>query len=135
MSKIFIVTSGSYSDYAIWEVFKNKDNAKKYIDFNGIKEAEIEEFEIYDDDNFDVVYKNREREVHYIRINKEGKIIYWLMEKNNLDAIKNALNKREEINLWDELCLYIFARDKKHAIKIANEKRVKHIANNTWIKK
>lgn len=135
MTKIFIVTSGSYSDYSIWEVFKNKDNAQKYIDFNGIEEAEIEGFEIYDDNNFDVVYKNRERKVHYIRINKEGKINYWLNEKNNLDAIKNALNKKEDFNLWDELCLHVFAKNKEHAIKIVNEKRSMHIANNTWGRK
>jgi len=45
--KVYIVTSGSYSDYGIHEVFSTEDEAKKYIDAVGTDDDwEVEEYEV-----------------------------------------------------------------------------------------
>lgn len=50
MAKIYIVSSGSYSDYYIEAVFSTREKAKEYIDHNGLG-FEIEEHEM--DEPFD----------------------------------------------------------------------------------
>lgn len=45
--KVYIVTSGSYSDYGIHEVFSTEEEAKKYIDAVGTDDDwEVEEYEV-----------------------------------------------------------------------------------------
>lgn len=60
MSKIYIVTSGLYSDYCIEAVFSTEEKAKEYINIYGdYNNREIEEYEI-DEENperKDRVYK------------------------------------------------------------------------------
>ena len=50
MNKVYIVTSGAYSDYAIEEVFDNYEDAEKYIclyNNDGYHGMRIEEYDIY----------------------------------------------------------------------------------------
>ena len=50
MNKVYIVTSGVYSDYAIDEVFDNREDAEKYIclhNNDGYWNMRIEEYDIY----------------------------------------------------------------------------------------
>jgi predicted GIY-YIG superfamily endonuclease len=45
--KVYIVTSGSYSDYGIHKVFSTEEEAKKYIDAVGTDDNwEVEEYEV-----------------------------------------------------------------------------------------
>ncbi len=52
MSKIYIATSGSYSDYQIEAIFKTEAEAKKYVVLNNAKggEYDYEEHEYYKGD-------------------------------------------------------------------------------------
>ncbi len=42
----------------------------------------------------------------------------WFADYNQVDGVVIVCN--------------VWAKDEKHAIKITNEKRIQHIANNTW---
>lgn len=44
--KVFVVTSGCYSDYTIEKLFSNRPAAEEYCKWHG---GEIEEFEVYDE--------------------------------------------------------------------------------------
>lgn len=49
MNKVYIVTSGAYSDYSIEEVFDNPEDAEKYIclyNNDGYWNMRIEEYDI-----------------------------------------------------------------------------------------
>ena len=46
MNKVYIVTSGTYSDYAIEKVFDNREDAERYIclhDNDGCLDMRVEE--------------------------------------------------------------------------------------------
>ena len=73
MNKVYIVTSGIYSDYAIEEVFDNREDAERYIclhENDSYLDMSVEEYDIY---------KNAELKnvkVHY------G--IYFIMRENGI---------------------------------------------------
>jgi hypothetical protein len=46
--KVYIVTSGSYSDYIIEKIFSNKAAAEEYKKWHNIRN-DIEEYEVYDE--------------------------------------------------------------------------------------
>lgn len=69
-NKVYIVTSGSYSDYGIREVFSSKELAQKYIDAVGTDDYwEIEEYDVDPTDWKD------SRGIYCVNINiKTGKV-------------------------------------------------------------
>lgn len=89
MNKVYIVTSGTYSDYAIEEVFDNREDAEKYIclhDNESYLDMRVEEYDIY---------KNAELKnvkVHY------G--IYFIMRENRINFFDIVCdNKPIETNI------------------------------------
>ena len=125
--KVYIVTSGSYSDYRICEVFSTKEKAEAYIakfdsawDFN-----EIEDWEVDDGD----------RAVKYLRVsmNVNGDTLWFnkecdLPENISKDVffVKRARDGSEAINVE------VVTEDKKRAVKVTNEIRTELIAMNIW---
>lgn len=89
MTKVYIVTSGTYSDYTIDRVFLDKEKAERYIklcDNHYWDTPQIEEFETDDDKSID--------EIKYVRgvyaknqgSNFRGKEMdVSIMRSNNLD--------------------------------------------------
>lgn len=89
MNKVYIVTSGTYSDYAIEEVFDNREDAERYIclhDNDSYLDMSVEEYDIY---------KNAELKnvkVHY------G--IYFIMRENGINFFDIVYdNKPIETNI------------------------------------
>jgi hypothetical protein len=89
MNKVYIVTSGTYSDYAIEEVFDNREDAERYIclhDNDSYLDMRVEEYDIY---------KNAELKnvkVHY------G--IYFIMRENGINFFDIVYdNKPIETNI------------------------------------
>lgn len=89
MNKVYIVTSGTYSDYAIEEVFDNREDAERYIclhENDSYLDMSVEEYDIY---------KNAELKnvkVHY------G--IYFIMRENGINFFDIVYdNKPIEINI------------------------------------
>ena len=130
--KIYIVTSGCYSDYHIDTVFTNKKTAEVFADKI---DGEAEAWETSPSDLIDKITHNK---IFCVRMNKEGNTDLVMEEDFDVCDIENAIEKKTEIfkavNGYS-MITYMFAKDEKHAVKIANERRVQLIANNEWIEK
>jgi hypothetical protein len=127
MKKIYIVTSGTYSDYGINAIFDTKELAKKYISAFDQKymEMNIEEWNLNEFD-FRPGYK-----AYRVRMNKKGntKEIEWLYYHSQFSEDDNGISFTYDNGLMN--CT-VFAKDEKHAVKIANEKRIQYLATNKW---
>jgi len=131
MKEVYIVTSGSYSDYAIDAVFTSRKTAEIFADKI---DGEVEIWEISPSDLIDKITHDK---IFCVRMNKEGNTDLVIEATFDSGEIKNAIEKKTIIfNAVDGLSMvtYMFAKDKKHAVKIANERRIQLIANNKWNK-
>jgi len=121
---IFVITTGDYSDYHIVALFSTKEKAEEYIawadksarDFTG----EIEEWELDGtNDNVRDAFKNR--------------LQTWCIELHGMTGGFKSASKlgwpdypgaEGSRNYNGDFYTTCWARDKKHAIKIANERRI-----------
>jgi len=132
--KAYVITHGDYSDYGIVAVFKIKENAEKFVE--KFKDCEIEEYEFSDED-FKKIPLNMK--VFVIRMDRDGSVDLVMEEERDFFWFIKALEKRDR--LVDDgrggkfLFEYVLTDDKKHAIKIVNEKRTRLIAENKWPEK
>lgn len=130
MKKIYIVTFGEYSEYTIEACFDKKKLAKKYIKgyphYNKIEEHPL---------NPDI-YKVKHK-MFFVIMDKKGKvrhceICYDRKISCKLDYMSIQI-PGSSVPIGDaQLMVVCDAKDKTHAIKITNEKRVQLIANDTW---
>jgi len=123
MNKVYIVTSGDYSDYCIHAVFSTSGAAETFC--NTFNCDEVEEWDI---DGYAELGIGKKP--FCVEISKEGNAtvsIYISSDYLPPNKPINVFFGRDEI-----LRVYCFANDKQHAIKIANEKRVEFIALNRW---
>jgi len=143
MKKVYIVTSGCYSDYRIEGVFSTEEKAQEYIDgiANHIDKVTKEEdvgscyqnldFEIApaELDLFETFRANSCRR-YQVSINKNGDC--RVSEDYDKSVMICTATHHRELN---GLCIECWATDKQHAAKIANEIRTRLIANNEWSEK
>lgn len=93
MDKVYIVTSGEYSDYGIDEVFDNREDAEKYVCLhkrNILDDLRIEEYDICKNaelDNVKVYYGItfilRDNENNYFKIIYDNKPVEVNIEEND----------------------------------------------------
>ena len=141
LDKVYVITTGEYSDYTINAVTLSKERAeklKRYYSYNCYGyDAEIEEFDINEpcDDLDDLVpvyyvriYRNDECECRQMAwmhektrklINRNGKTVDDLGDCT-LDIDPNAPKRLYLLFEW-----YGSAKDEEHALKIAQDKRAK----------
>jgi hypothetical protein len=127
--KIYLVTSGSYSDYGVDAVFTTRDLAQSFIDsfkegsfeMMGIEEWDLNPFERQIRDGF---YP------YFVRMTKGGECT----EIRKSDSAYGFTNSYAEYRFDTRNAIYthVFARDEAHAIKITNERRAQIIATNKW---
>lgn len=75
-SKIFVVTSGEYSDYTINKVFSNEKEAQKYLDTS----KKMDNYEEYRIEEYDLLEKSTLKEIIYIHAIYE---VIFKVEKGN----------------------------------------------------
>ena len=144
--KLWCLTSGEYSDYGIVGIFSSLDKIKEYIEYsnritiNYYKEQYPEEsdeelllhkwssfhtpFEIEVDD----FISSNDKFPYRIYMCKNGDTTSIYTE-DDIHIDEYFFNKHKNSNnIWD-IGFVINAKDKEHAIKIANERRVQLIAN------
>jgi hypothetical protein len=132
MKKVFIVTSGEYSDYNIEAVFSSKELANKYIDekkkqrnYNAdYDNYQIEEYTV----NFDDFVKNKiihGYNFYTVNMNKQGDVIKVIRTTEYADCNYIFYNN-------DTLLAYRWAKSEKGAIKATNELRAQLIAFNKF---
>jgi len=135
--KIYIVTSGAYSDYHINAVFSTKENAERYNKIHASGDFEdIEEFEVDED----MALMNRIRDekitIYLVCMDRDGNVKEIKKELPCLYLVESILTgKCKHVLYADCMDMSVIAKDEKHAIKIVNEKRTQLIANNKWNKK
>jgi len=126
MKTIYVVTTGTYSDYKIDSVFDSKELAQSYIDSfstSGWYKMSIEEFKL---NPFEKQVKEGYLP-YFLRMTKEGKCT-----QINICDSSFELGEKPFFDVDDKICHKIFAKDEKHAIKILNEIRAQLVATNKW---
>lgn len=82
MAKVYVVTSGDYSDYCIDSIFSNREAAeKRCATWNGYDDPNIEEYELEDGTNIviDQVYRWLNFSMSY-RSYDDNISVYWEMK-------------------------------------------------------
>lgn len=126
MKTMFVLTAGEYSDYRVLGVFSSKEKAEevyaKRKDTGRDYCHAVEEYFLDNDPHtpnglksYAVIMK-RDGGVTDIQINPEGYGIY------TDDFVSWHRDRR----------FYMWARNEKQAVKIANERRTRMIADNQW---
>lgn len=132
MIKVFVVTSGEYSDYGIDAIFTTRELAQLFIDAfnkNEWREFNIEDWEL----NPNETHLKQNRKAYFLRINKKGDIVDLEVAdtaygfKQNISDAEISYTKNNE---W--MNIRCFANDDAHAVKIAGEKRAQILASNLW---
>ena len=122
MKKIYIVTSGEYSDYGIDAVFTDKEPAEKFI------KEQKGEIEVWEANEYTKIPQNRD--VYQVIIYVDNGEIQGMEKTNSFwhDALNDNMFFWRKIHDIERgrLVIYCFAKDREHAIKIANEKRVQY---------
>jgi hypothetical protein len=130
MNKIYVVTSGEYSDYHIDGIFDNKDKANAFVkkfssdDYGG--KCYVEEYELnpYSEE------MQKDYNPYFVRMMKNGDVDEIYINKSSF-GFRGDSNKYG-FDIGGNLFFHILAKDKEHAIKITNEFRIQLIANNNW---
>lgn len=128
MKIIYAVTSGEYSSYSIDGIYDSKELAElaigsaKWNDKKSYNEYMIEEFIL----NPNVLEIQNGLLPFQVSMNKNG--------NTNYVGIETFVNVKSHIdNIFKTIggfMIYCYAKNKEHAVKIANEKRIQLIANN-----
>lgn len=129
--KVFVVTSGDYSDYGIEAMFTTRVRAQAYIDAIHLRDAnDIEEWEL------DPLSQELESGLSPFRVfmAKDGTVrsagpATYDFDKGCKLTCPFPRNKDSVV----ELQCTCWAKDEQHAIKITNEKRAQIIAMNLWL--
>ena len=120
--KIYIVTSGCYSDYSINAVFSTRELAEEYIDAgNGYEDADIEEY------NLDEPIKRKTRVLFVSMMLADKKVRH--VSDNNPPMWKDVV-KFDKTRSGEPYLLFAIESDsRERAIKIASERFGAVIAN------
>lgn len=135
--KVYVVTSGDYDDYAIIAFFSTKEKAEKYCEAKNkcIKSGEHVDVEHdYDIEVYDLDDPNCDNGLLPFRIVMEysGYIHHGDYWDFNEDRCKNGEVSEYYPFRPNPKTFYVMAKDLKHAVKIANEKRIMMIADGAW---
>jgi len=123
LSKIYLVTTGEYSDYQVKAAFSSKEKAQALIDdYLGEKANDLEEYEL------DEVTVKPGLHVFAVNLKRNGDLIYCMICSHTVrncgpDSIIVFEGKRN-------FMVYIRAETRAKAIKIAGEYRTKLIQEN-----
>lgn len=139
-TKVYVVTSGCYSDYSIEAIFSTKENAQLYIDKPSRQSSYYNDIEEFALDEYVNIYK-RGYNIYEVEIYKDGEVlkvaliadnvkdiyIHSVLKAKQEDTFKPPSQRMRSVEIV--MNVRVQARDESHAIKIANEKRVMLIAN------
>lgn len=128
--KVYVCTSGDYSDFKIEGIFSTKEKAEEYYNFfkdlNDIEEWELDNFgfDKFKGSQFYKVTVDLEGNKKNIEVTKSCSCDfpenrYSLYNENRDDATKERFGYG-----------YCWAKDEEHALKIINEQRAQYIAGN-----
>lgn len=126
MKKIYVVTCGEYSDYGIEAIFDNKELAEKFIscfEWYDWHQPTVEEWEL------NPLKKEIKSGLNpfFVRMGKDG----VTLDVHKVEDFPSFIGLAR-FDFTNNMYISCMAKDEKHAIKIANEKRLMLIAENKW---
>lgn len=124
MAKVYLVTSGSYSDYHIEAAFSTEELAEAYKKRWGDSyDSYVEEWDL------DPVDPHQHPNLSFFQVQmwRNGDTLQC-KSASPLSAEEDRIASPAWKGRMPLLITYCWARDKKHAVKIANEKRTQAIA-------
>jgi len=140
--KVWVVTSGSYSDYGYGPIFSTQAQADEFMslipgDWNGADEVDV------DDKDYLFPLEQIKKGLKFWRVEmfRDGEV--WTAtslkptdfnytyhhEVRNQEIIPTGNHKGELKSFIRVMC---YAKDRSHAIKIAGERRTLSILENQW---
>lgn len=120
--KVYIVTSGTYSDYMIRKIFLDKDKAEEYRKWLP-DSNDIEEYDTSDDDTIEKQYKVRIELKWYP--NKKEKLIARSWKDCESDYNYNWYSNYSDI--WEELVVVRTVNSDNYDEQYYKDKFTKHI--------
>lgn len=118
---VYLVTSGTYSDYNVRGIYSTEEKAQEAKELfaadNYIEKIVIDEIPPHPEGMF----------LFSVRMDKDGEC----SKSEICDIGYQEVGWRPYGDGFNVL-FHLFARDKEHAIKIANEKRIELLAMNKW---
>lgn len=134
MKEVFVVTSGSYSDYGVDAIFSTKEFADEWVKYHKGKTGTkyyVGSWKL--DPTFDI-----SRGYPFVIIMDKSGNLYERWDSFYDEELEDNIT-RDYYHQYNEegepvqcLRFYLHANDEEHAIKIANEKRLQLIAGNQW---
>ena len=122
--KIYLVTSGDYSDYHVDGVFTTRKKATDYIDSLGDDSNSYYDIEVYDLDPQSLMQREGVR-IYGVKFNVATGFVYnvWVIDEKYVDL--KHLNKPWQIQKDHGLgyCVRVKAKDRDHAVKIVGDIR------------
>jgi hypothetical protein len=127
MTKLYAVTTGSYSDYSVNGIFSTKQKAKDFkaafpneTDFNDIEEFELDPS----------APDWKDKDIWFVRMKRNGDVLEAEKRDKSLYGFFSVGDQGFDINR--DIYMTVLAKDKEHAIKIVGEKRAQLIAEGGW---
>ena len=109
--KVYVITKGAYSDYHIVAVVLDKQRAEEIVKAVSDSEWSFAQIEEYDTDTFATQYA--------YSISYYGRRWYA-----NIDEYTD----HQSNHIYNDHSFLVFAKDKDHAIKIAQDMRAEYLA-------
>ena len=120
---IYACESGEYSDYGVDALFTHREDAELYIKAHG---GEIRERTL----DPDMTEYRKGLAPHWVIMQRDGTArtvdVVRFLEQDRSNHYESDTYPR------DEWIFYMWAKDEKHAVKIANERRTQLLATNRW---
>jgi len=126
---VYLVTTGDYSDYHIVAAFNTNKKANDFIklfNVNGYDAMRVESLCL--NPNSEAV--ENKRKPYFLRIDKGGRV-----KDLNWESSYYGFEGSSEVSFTHDkywMNIHCFAKDEKHAMKIANEYRIQYLALNKW---
>ena len=138
--KVYIVFQGIYSDRGTSGVYSSEQDARNHIENHRDRKADgsPDDYDDWDIEEWEVggecILKNRS--MWCVDIAKNGTTLYVGREPNDTEKSyefsKQWNMETMRFDVIEKMICYVEAEDEKHAVKIANEKRVQLIAEDKW---
>ena len=130
MAKVYIVTSGSYSDYGIKACFSTLEKADRYVSIPGV-DGNVEEYEL------DIALEpyNRGLTFYTVKMLEHGDVVEAKPDDPTYtERFYKYKDHGDPSNNWTITCGFMLQgwyKSEEHAIKVCNEKRAQWIALHT----
>jgi len=134
MKTVYILTEGDYSDYHIIGVYSTRELAQEAADAGFVRVSVYSDYDI-EEHNLDENSPPFGMKCWRVRMLRNGDTL-GDVERGDIGghgSMSDYIILTSRRKLTDEAYFFMWARDEKHAVKIANERRAQLIANNNWV--